>query len=260
MKSVKGQEWGTDQHCPLKIYQTFIRSKLDYGAPIYNSATKTTLDVLGAITTKGLRLATGAFRTTPLDTLHVLAIEMKPQHRRDYLALRYYYKIKNQISNPAHSHLVPLDYRTLFKNKGIPQPLNFREQDLLEKYKIRKQFIKPEFSYSLQGINTPTWTLDTPKINLELNAHEKLITPEEKYRQEFNRILGTNCSDHIKLYTDGSKRGEGVGAAVVWSTGARAASLPAESSVYTAEVHAISMAVRVAEEMEGTKLVVMSDS
>ena len=262
MRSVTGQEWGGDQHSTLKIYQTFIRAKLDYGAPIYNSATKTTLNALDAITTESLRIATGAFRTTPIDKLHVLANEMKLQHRRDYLALRYYYKIKSQISNlhPAHSHLVPLDYRTLFKNKGIPQPLNFREQDLLEKYKLCKQFIKPEFSYSLQGINTPTCTLDTPKVNLELNEHAKLLTPKEKYRQKFKRILVTSCSEHIKLYTEGSKRGEGVGAAVVWRTDARAASLPTEASVYTAEVHAISVAVRVAEEIEGTKFVVLSDS
>ena len=62
------------------------------------------------------------------------------------------------------------------------------------------------------------------------------------------------------MYTDGSKRLEGVGAAVLWSKGECMASLPREASVFSAEVHAISMAVRKVEKMEGTRFVVMSDS
>ena len=59
---------------------------MDYGAPVYSSAAKTTLNAFDSITTESLRIATGAFKTTPIDTLHVLANEIKPKHRRDYLA------------------------------------------------------------------------------------------------------------------------------------------------------------------------------
>ena len=146
------------------------------------------------------------------------------------------------------------------RNKGIPQPLGLRVQDLLEKYKLRKHFIKPEFSYALQNEDTPTWTLDIPDINLELNEHVKLETPQARYKQDYNLLCQTRYSEYIRLYTDGSKRCEGVDAAVVWSTGVCMASLPREASVFSAKVHAISMAVRKVEEMEGTKFVGMSDS
>ena len=106
LRAVTGQEWGGDQDSTLKIFRAFIRAKLDYGVPLYSSAAKSTLNALDFITTESFRIATGAFKTTPMDTLHVLANEMKPQHRRDYLALRYYYKIKSQISSPAYSRSV----------------------------------------------------------------------------------------------------------------------------------------------------------
>ena len=93
LKTITNQQWGSDQQCTTKIYQMHIRFKIEYGAPVYSSAAKSTLVPLDSITTECLRIATGAFRTTPTETLHVLANEMTPLHRRQYLSLRYYYKI-----------------------------------------------------------------------------------------------------------------------------------------------------------------------
>ena len=132
-------------------------------------------------------------------------------------------------------------------------------QDLLEKCKLRKYLIKPEFSYTLQNEDTRTSTLYIPDVNLELNEHVKLVTPQERCRQNYN-LCQTRYSEYIKLYTDGSKRCDGVAAAVVWSPGECMAPLSREASVFSAEVHAISMAARKVEEMEGTKFVVMSNS
>ena len=153
LKMVSNQQWGSKQYCTTKVYQIYIRSKLDYGAPVYNSAAKSTLNQLDTITTENMRIVTGAFRTTPIETLYVLANELKPQDRRDYLALRYFYKINGNISNPAHPSLIPVTYGTLFRNKKIPLPLSLRIQDMLEKYKLRKQFIKPQISYNILHIN-----------------------------------------------------------------------------------------------------------
>ena len=156
LKTVTNQQWGSDQHCSLKIFQTYIRAKLDYGAPVYSSAAKTSLNILDGITRECIRIATGAFKTTPIESLFVLANEMRPQDRRDLLALRYFYKIKGNIGNPAYSAIVTLQYLTLFKNKGIAAPLNVRVQKMIEKYKLRKQYVKPEFSYKLLNITVPT--------------------------------------------------------------------------------------------------------
>ena len=260
LKMISNQQWGSDQYCTTKVYQIYIRSKLDYGAPVYSSAAKSTLNQLDAITTESMRIATGAFRTTPIETLYVLANELKPQDRRDYLALRYFYKIKGNISNPAHPYLIPVTYRTLFRNKKIPLPLSLRIQDMLEKYKLRKQFIKPQFSYNILHINTPTWTISPPIVNLRLNEYSKVITPPARYKQHYNMLMQTRYNNYTKLYTDGSKRKEGVGAAVVWDNGSRVASLPQEASIFSAEAHAVSMALKVIEEIDGQRFVIISDS
>ena len=173
---------------------------------MYSSAAKSALAPLDTVMTECLRIATGAFNTTPTETLHVLANEMTPQHRRQYLALRYFYKIKSSNSNSAKSHLIPLPYKRLFRNKGIVTPLNQTIQDMLDKYKLRKQYVKPEFSCRILNITQPTWPLESLSINMDLASFPKLVTPQEKYRQEDKRACEERYKNWIKLYTDGSKR------------------------------------------------------
>ena len=51
MKTVTSHNWGADQHRLMKIYRTYIRAKLDYGSPIYASASNTLFKSLNTITT-----------------------------------------------------------------------------------------------------------------------------------------------------------------------------------------------------------------
>ena len=117
MKSITSHNWGAVQYSLMKIYRTYIRSKLDYGSPIYASASDTLRKLLITVATEAIRIATGAFKSTPVETLYILANEMNLENRRNYLALRYFYKIKSQLDNPANKFLIPIPYRTLFQNK-----------------------------------------------------------------------------------------------------------------------------------------------
>ena len=201
LKTITNQEWGSDQFCKTKVYQIYIRSKLAYASPVYDSAAKSTINSLNSITTESLRIATGLFKSTPIEALHVLANEMRPQHKRDYLALRYYYKIKSKINNPAHASVVTLPYRMLFKNKRISLPLNQRIQDMLEKYGLRKQFVKPEYLGALVDTEK-TEGLRPPEINLDLAQLPKLSTPTARYIQEYLRINGEYYKECMKMITD----------------------------------------------------------
>ncbi len=62
------------------IYIALIRSVLDYGSIVYDSAAKTLLkfDVIQA---QALRLCCGAFKTTPVSALQVEVGEMPLQIR-----------------------------------------------------------------------------------------------------------------------------------------------------------------------------------
>ena len=65
--------WGADRTTLLKLYRSLVRSKLDYGCIIYGSARKSYLQMPDPIHNQGLRLALGAFRTSPVASLYVEA-------------------------------------------------------------------------------------------------------------------------------------------------------------------------------------------
>ena len=52
---------------------------------------------------QGLRLFLGAFRTSPVDSLYVEAVETPLDLRRLTLTLQYIVLIKGNIDNPAYS-------------------------------------------------------------------------------------------------------------------------------------------------------------
>ena len=131
---------------------------------------------------------------------------------------------------------------------------------MLERYQLRKQFIEPEFSYRQQNVTKPSWAFKPVVVNLSLAEFPKLVTPRERYMQEYHRICQEEYSNRQKLYTDGSKRGEGVGAAVAWEGGVRMATLPREVLIFSVKLHAIAIAVQVIRQLEGERFVIMSDS
>ena len=121
--SIYSQEWGGDQKTILHLCKTFIRSKLDYGCIIYQSASNTTKQILNPIATECIRLATGAFKSTPVKSVHAILGEMNLELRRQQLTLKYYYKIKSQLSNPAFNAATSTTDRRLYNNKNIAPPV-----------------------------------------------------------------------------------------------------------------------------------------
>ena len=61
-----------------------------YDQVLYMSASETNLQLISSIPTEALRIITGAFKTTPISTLHVLGFEMPLELRREQLALQYF--------------------------------------------------------------------------------------------------------------------------------------------------------------------------
>ncbi|GFN83077.1 ribonuclease hi [Plakobranchus ocellatus] len=74
---------------------------MDYGSVIYGSANKHVLRALDPIHHQGLRIALGAFRTTPIKSLYAEAGEPSLEHRRMKLAFNYVLKLKSLPRNPC---------------------------------------------------------------------------------------------------------------------------------------------------------------
>ena len=83
LKVLSNTSWGADLSTLLHLYRSLIRSKLDYGSVVYGSARKSYLQMLDTVHHQGLRLALGAFRTSPVTSLYVEADEPSLYLRRE---------------------------------------------------------------------------------------------------------------------------------------------------------------------------------
>ena len=87
MKVLSNISWGADRSTLLYLYLSLIRSKLDYGSIVCGSAGKSYLQTLDSVHHQGLRLALGAFRTSPITSLYVEADEPSLYLRREKLSI-----------------------------------------------------------------------------------------------------------------------------------------------------------------------------
>ena len=73
--------------------------------------------MLDPIHNQGLRLALGAFRTSPVASLYVEADEPSLHSRREKLSLQYAIRLAANPSNPAHEVTFPPNYVNLYERK-----------------------------------------------------------------------------------------------------------------------------------------------
>ena len=113
-------KWEGDRDTLLMLYRTIVRSKLDYGCIVYGTASNTNLWQLDSIHNAGLRLALGAFCTSPVSNMYTEANEAPLEERRLKLSVNYYLKTCACTDNPAHHALHEFDPTT--RDLYLPRP------------------------------------------------------------------------------------------------------------------------------------------
>src|SRR5580692_1019634 len=219
------------------------------------SARKSYVQMLDPIQNQALRLCLGAFRTTPVESLQVEANEPPLVLRRNKLALQYALKVQSNPSNPAFDCIYNPHYRQTFEKKETAIPtIGIRVEHLLLDANIDVDVIAP---YTLPTI--PPWTIQSPTINLSLHSGNKARMDPNIYKAQFGEILDEH-PDHICLYTDGSKESDSVASAAVSGQSVMQCCLPGCSSVFTAELQAISLALDFIENSSHNEFLIFSDS
>ena len=107
LKALSHTSWGAERTTLLHLYRSLIRSKLDYGSIVYGSARKSYLQMLDNVHNQGLRLALGAFPTSPVSSLNVEADEPSLWLRRENMSLQYAIRLAANPSNPAFEVTFP---------------------------------------------------------------------------------------------------------------------------------------------------------
>jgi hypothetical protein len=75
LRVVAHADWGADTETLVRLYRSHIRSKLDYGCVVYGSAPASYLQSLDRVQNQALRICLGAYRTSPIPSLHVDATQ-----------------------------------------------------------------------------------------------------------------------------------------------------------------------------------------
>ena len=236
IRSLSSQTWGADQHILLHTYRLILRPKIDYGCTVYGSASDALLKQVETLQNEALRICSGAFCSSPIDSLQILLNEPPLTTRRTDLICRYFFKIKSFINNPVHATIINNTLQRYLSNNAIScKSVISRTNNALADLHLPTQPVLPH--------RTPTtysWCLLRPQIDNEF------VTPETKSIANFNPIfrdhINSNYPNHKHIYTDGSKSEIGVGSAAVFGHRVEIATLPSVASIFTAELIAIKLA------------------
>ena len=115
LRVVARKDWGADSATLLKLYRTHVRSKLDFDFVVYGSARPSALESLDRVQNAALRTCLGAFRTSPIPSLHVEAGELSLNLRRQQLSPQYIVKLRSNPSNPAFHCVFNSGFSRLFE-------------------------------------------------------------------------------------------------------------------------------------------------
>src|SRR5207253_3412195 len=254
LRVLSGSSWGADRTVLLRLYRALIRSKLDYGCQAYSSASAASLKMLDSVHNEGIRLTTGAFRTSPVVSLDVEAAEPTLSLRRQQLLLHYASKLVGLPDNPA--------YHAVY---GERDQVSGRELQNFGDFADRLQQCCTDIDLHMPRIvpygfmSVPPWIVPLLPCNYDLAAFKRASTLPAIYHKRFQALL-RHYSDYAAIYTDGSKSPDAVGYSFVAGRSTCCGRLPAEFSVFMAELYAIGKAIRHAQLAPQRKFVIFTDS
>ena len=211
LKILSHTNWGADRVTLLKLYRTLILSKLNYGCEIYSSASPNMLKVLDSVHHLCIRLATGAFKSSPIPSLLVDAGEMPLTLHRKSALVRYFDRIKKLPHSLAFMNANDnTNFNYFNSHPKSPQPFGYRVKTILDELGMIDNEI---CSYKISTI--PPWKIPVIRFCRYFKFIKRNLS-----EQEIRQIFLEHSSEHFNssfIFTDGSKSNAGVGFGVVGS-------------------------------------------
>ena len=131
---------------------------------MYGSARRSILKQLDPIHHQGLRIALGAFRTSPAQSLYIKAHKPSLTTRRLKLSLNYVLKLKSLPENSAYSCVFEPENTKLFQeSESKVPPLGIRILPHLEKSKLNLSLVDDAPSFDIAP-----WKLSVPAVRFDL--------------------------------------------------------------------------------------------
>lgn len=248
LKMLRNKRFGAKRNTLLNLNKSIVISALDYGAELYQMGSKTAKKPLDAILNEGVRIATGAFKTSPAISVLREANCLPLEARRTSLRAKYAIRIKQNQRNPLKQK-VNIERRNNVRRRTICE--SFVED--LRKLKVNEPIV--EDAEEDIGI----WEMEIPKINITLSSTAKHAQSNEKLKADALYEI-QKYENYVEIYTDGSKIEDRVGFGV-WSKEKEInGRLNNHASIFTAEMYAIIKAIDLVEKANGSHFLIISDS
>ena len=257
MKRISNSKFGASRKTLQKFYETYIYSKLNYGLPIYAATNKTNLKKLEALQNTAIRISTGAFKSTPIISLNAEAGAVPIRTRIKIESTKLYHKTSNKnIKNPITKTCLANSIQAHNNKKK-----NFfgRARETLAQTEIPQPTI-----ISTPAVSPiPPWHRLDEYITDDFGGSNQKDMNETVAKSRLKRLLEEKYKGYNQIYTDGSRNNEDLKTAAsiyVQDTGtAHVWRLPNRSSIGTAEIFAIKMAIKKAVEVKKPS-VIFTDS
>ena len=254
LKVLSHSSWGADRKHLTILYKSLVLSKLSYGCEVYSSATKSRLSILDSIHNAGLRLASGAFKSSPIPSLLVDAAEQPLEIYRQSLLVRYWHRIQRLPNSLACKVVLNNKYFDFYDSHPMcRKPFGYRVSKIMEDSYVPEAKVWP-VKYSA----IPPWRLPSVEFCNYFTGAKQDVSDDD-----LRLLFLEHFSSHensISIFTDGSKSGAGVGFGVIFPTFSRSGRLPNQSSIFTAECYAILTALKEIVSHPGKHFTILSDS
>ncbi|KAI8420096.1 hypothetical protein MSG28_008678 [Choristoneura fumiferana] len=258
MRSLAGTFWGSDPKTLNMLYKSIVRSHFDYSSMAYMNASCTLLKKLDVIQNMGLRVISGAMRTTPINTMEIENCIPPLSLRRLQLAERFCLKELSCENNVVLDRVIHPPEIT--QSAEIPRiTANTLISGMLPEIPTIMTHTK-NLTRNMYTCNK--WPIYKCPYNILLSyLNIKCHLDSVKNKFDFLEFLNEK-HDYYILYTDGSK-GEHVKAAYYdpQMKSTNCYKIPDICSIFTAESWAILEALKyVYSNVNNVNILIVSDS
>ncbi|XP_042908355.1 uncharacterized protein [Parasteatoda tepidariorum] len=247
--------WGADRIALIRIYKALILSRIDYACAVYGTATASNLKLLDTVHHTAMRICSGAFRTSPVESLYSICNLSSLYFRRMQLCLTFYFRVMSSKSHPLRQEVIPLSLRRLYDARpSYTPPFNARMRTVIQTF----NFCESPSQSTDHFLNKP-WIIPSYHFYSPFASYKKSSISPSVYIQLFISHRH-EYSQYVSVFTDGSKSPGHVGCGIIIADRTYSYIIPAICSVFTAEAVAILIALRLISSLTARKFCIYSDS
>ena len=248
---------GADRKTMLRLYKALVRPVIDYGSQVYDGGAAGVLKELEPLQNRFIRLATGAFRTTPVPALLTEADIQPLWLRRVELTLRFALRVRADLNHPAYLALQKMSYLYDRTRDVAPKRSGFPIGARVQRYLTRLHVALPTPGVC-SLLPVPPWTMRGPRYLYLPVSSKSACTPAE-FRASFLQCIALH-PEFTVFFTDGSKHRSSTACAFVFDHVYFDDRLPDDTSVFCAELFALLRALQYILSRRVPRAIVCSDS